>query len=309
VDIKAVRTFVAIAEVGQFQEVADKFGISQQAVSKRIMGLERNLGVSLLVRTSRGSRLSLDGQLFLPHAKKVLMALEDAEQAMRPGTRPLRVDVLNRRIAPAQAVHRFYHSRPDTVLDAVTLGEENAAQAAWAVLEGSLEASFRALPASQMPSGIRAERLLDAPLELLVGPAHPLAGKGEVQPTDLADHRLWIPGISPGTEWELFYQSLSQDFGMSIDSLGPNFGDEALMDALAESSSLATLVGTGDRYLWPENYGLRRVPLRGPTPVYPHMLLTRAGHQNPVLTELRDFLQASRPQVDDEVWVPGWVTY
>ena len=306
-DIKAVRTFVAIAEVGQFQEVADKLGISQQAVSKRIMGLERNLGVSLLVRTSRGSRLSLDGQLFLPHAKKVLTVLEDAEQAMRPGTRPLRVDVLNRRIAPAQAVHRFYHSHPETVLDAVTLGEENAVQAAWAVLEGSLEASFRALPASQVPSGIRAERLLDAPLELLVGPAHPLAGKGQVQPTDLADHRIWIPGISPGTEWELFYQALSQDFGLSIDSLGPNFGDEALMDALAGSSSLATLVGTGDRYLWPENYGLRRVPLRRPTPVYPHMLLTRAGHQNPVLTELRDFLRASRKQVDDELWVPDWI--
>ncbi|MBB1262048.1 LysR family transcriptional regulator [Streptomyces alkaliterrae] len=308
-DIEAVRTFVAVAETGQFQAAADELGISQQAVSKRIVVLERDLGASLLVRTSRGSRPSLDGQVFLPHAKKVLAALAQAERAVRPGSRPLRVDVLNRRIAPAQAVYRFYRSRPDTALDAVTLSEENAAQAARAVLEGSLDASFRALPADQVPAGIRAERLLDVPLQLLVGPAHPLAGKGQVQPADLVGHRIWIPGIRPGTEWELFYQSLSQDFGLSIDALGPDFGDEALMDALAGSGSLATLVGTDDRYLWPDNYGLRRVPLREPTPLYPHILLTRAEHRNPVLTDLRDYLRASRPQVDDEVWVPAWVSH
>ena len=113
-DIEAVRAFVAVVEVGQFQAAADELGISQQAVSKRIVGLERNLGASLLVRTSRGSRLSLDGQVFLPHARKVVAAIEQAEQAVRPGSRPLRVDVLNRRIAPAQAVSRFYRSRPDT---------------------------------------------------------------------------------------------------------------------------------------------------------------------------------------------------
>lgn len=308
-DIEAVRTFVAIAETGQFQAAADELGISQQAVSKRIAGLERSLGVSLLVRTSRGSRLSLDGQVFLPHAKKVLAALGQAAQAVRPGSRPLRVDVLNRRIAPAQAVYRFYRSRPDTALDAVTLGEENAAQAARAVLEGNLDASFRALPAEQVPAGIRAERLLDVPLQLLVGPAHPLAGKEQVRPADLAGHRIWIPGIRPGTEWEQFYRSLSQDFGLSIDALGPNFGDEALMDALAGSDTVATLVGTDDRYLWPDSYDLRRIPLYGPTPLYPHMLLTRAERENPVLTALRDYLRASRPQVDDEVWVPGWVTH
>lgn len=308
-DVEAVRTFVAVAEAGQFQAAADDLGITQQAVSKRIVGLEKSLGVSLLVRTSRGSRLSLDGHVFLPHARKVLAALDQAAQAVRPGSRPLRIDVLNRRVAPAQAVHRFYRSRPGTALDAVALGEQDAVQVARAVLDGDLDASFRALPAEQVPAGIRAERLLDMPLQLLVGPAHPLAGREQVRPADLAGHRIWIPGIRPGTEWELFYRSLSQDFGLSIDAIGPHFGDEALMDALAGSDTLATLVGTDDRYLWPDSYDLRRIPLHEPTPVYPHVLLTRAGHQHPVLSDLRDYLRASGPQVDDEVWVPGWVTH
>ncbi|MBM2622452.1 LysR family transcriptional regulator [Actinoplanes sp. LDG1-06] len=306
-DVEALRTFVAVAEAGQFQPAADKLRISQQAASKRIAGLETDLGVALLVRTSRGSRLSLDGQVFLPYAKKVLVAVEQAERAVRPGRRPLRVDVLNRRIAPAQVVYRLYLSRPDTALDAVTLGLENAAQAARAVLEGSIDASFRALPADQLPPGIRAERLLNVPLQLLIGPGHPLAGRKWVRPMDLAGHRIWIPGIRPGTEWERFYQSLAEAFGLSIDALGPHFGDEALMDALADSSSLATLVGSGDRYMWPETYDLRRIPLRDPTPVYSHLLLTRADDQHPVLTELRDHLRASRHRTTDSLWSPDWL--
>jgi DNA-binding transcriptional LysR family regulator len=307
VDIEALRTFVAVAGTGQFQNAADELGISQQAVSKRIAALERHLGVTLLVRTSRGSRPSLDGRVLLPHARKVLAALEQAERAVRPGSRPLRVDVLNRRIAPAQAVYRFYRSHPGADLDAVTLSGENAVQAAHAVLEGTVDASFRALSAEQLPAGISGERLLDVPLELLVGPAHSLAEAREVRPADLAGHRIWIPGIRPGTEWAEFYQALSEAFGLSIDALGPNFGDEALMDALADSASLATLVGSGDRYLWPQAHDLRRVPLRDPTPVYPHVLLFRSGDRHPVLSALREHLRTSGPRTPGEVWAPDWV--
>lgn len=305
-DLEALRTFVTIAETGQFQAAADELGISQQAVSKRIATLEKELEVPLLVRTSRGSRLSLDGQVFLPHAKKVLTTVEQAGQAVRPGSRPLRVDVLNRRIAPAQAVYRFYRSHPEMSLDAVTLSRENAAEAAQAVLEGTVDASFRALPASQVPAGISAERLLDTPVELLVGPGHPLADASRVRPADLPGHRIWIPGIRPGTEWASFYHELSEAFGLSIDALGPNFGDEALMDALADSASLATFVATGDRYLWPQAHDLRRIPLHDPAPVYPHALLYRTGDQHPVLTALRDHLRTSGPRTPDDVWVPHW---
>ncbi|MFB6817181.1 LysR family transcriptional regulator [Streptomyces sp. NPDC056347] len=307
-DAEALRTFAAVAETGQFQAAADELGISQQAVSKRIAALERHLEVTLLVRTSRGSRLSPDGQVFLPHARKVLAAFEQAERAVRPGSRPLRVDVLNRRIAPAQAVYRFYRSHPEMNLDAVTLSDENAAQAAQAVLGGTADASFRALPVDQIPAGISAERLLDTPLELLVGPGHPLAKAPWVRPADLAGHRIWIPGIRPDTEWAAFYQALSETFGLSIDALGPNFGDEALMDTLAESASPATLVGSGDRYLWPRTHDLRRIPLRKPTPVYTHALLSRTEDRHPVLTALRDHLRASKPRTPADAWTPDWAS-
>ncbi|MBU7600494.1 LysR family transcriptional regulator [Streptomyces sp. P38-E01] len=306
-DVEALRTFVTVAGTGHFQAAADELGVSQQAVSKRIAALERRLEVVLVVRTPRGSRLSPDGQVLLPHARAAVAAVERAEQSVRPGSRPLRIDVLNRRILPAQAVHRFYRSRPGTELDAVTLSEANAGQAARAVLDGTVDASFRALPADRVPAGLSIERLLDAPLELLVGPGHPLAGSPGVTPTDLVGHRIWIPGIAPGTEWASFHRSLAETFGLSIDALGPHFGDEALMDALAESASLATLVGGGDRYLWPQTHDLRRIPLHDPTPVYPHLLLFRSGDRHPVLTALRDHLRTAAPQAPQEVWMPEWV--
>ncbi|MYR85655.1 LysR family transcriptional regulator, partial [Streptomyces sp. SID685] len=46
-DLKAVRTFVAVADTGQFQEASAVLGITQQAVSKRIAALEKELGVLL----------------------------------------------------------------------------------------------------------------------------------------------------------------------------------------------------------------------------------------------------------------------
>ncbi|MFE4719295.1 LysR family transcriptional regulator, partial [Streptomyces sp. NPDC056728] len=46
-DLNAVRTFVAAADAGQFQEAAAALSITQQAVSKRIAVLEKDLEVRL----------------------------------------------------------------------------------------------------------------------------------------------------------------------------------------------------------------------------------------------------------------------
>ncbi|HWN35821.1 MAG TPA: LysR family transcriptional regulator, partial [Pseudonocardia sp.] len=100
-DLDAVRTFVAAADTGQFQEAAAELSITQQAVSKRIAALERDVGVRLFTRTARGARLTIDGQAFLPHARDLLRAEERAAASVRPGRRALRVDVLGRQLAPA----------------------------------------------------------------------------------------------------------------------------------------------------------------------------------------------------------------
>ena len=75
-DLEAVRTFTAAADADRFQDAAAELSITQQAVSKRIAALEKDLGVRLFTRTARGGRLTIDGQAFLPHARALLQAEE-----------------------------------------------------------------------------------------------------------------------------------------------------------------------------------------------------------------------------------------
>ncbi len=305
-DIEAVRTFIAVADTGQFQEAADELHLTQQAVSKRIARLEHSLGTTLFARTHRGARLTLDGRAFLPHAHEVLHAVNRAAASVRPGERALRVDVVHLRISPAQAIRAFHRANPDLDLDVVTLPGATVSTAVEALLTGEIDATFRAVP-SALPAGVTAVPVLNEPLQLLTGPAHPLAAAAALRPAELTGHRIWIPGIKPGSEWAAFYRELAAAFGLSIDRIGPNFGTEALMDAVAESAQLATLIGAGDRYVWPAGHDLRRIPLTGPTPIYPHVLLFRSDNRHPSLAALRRHLSATRSPDPDDRWVPdGW---
>jgi hypothetical protein len=91
--------------------------------------------------------------------------------------------------------------------------------------------------------------------------------------------------------------------------VGPVFGYEALLAEIADSPELATLVGERSRYLWPDRYDLRRIPMRNPVPVYPMSLIWRADNPHPALSKLRDYFDSRRPDVSGtEVWVPKWVT-
>ncbi|MFG2057573.1 LysR family transcriptional regulator [Micromonospora sp. NPDC048930] len=302
-DLDAVRTVVAVADTGQFQEAAADLSITQQAVSKRVAALEKELGVRLFTRTARGARLTIDGQAFLPHARSLLLAEERAAASVRPGRRALRVDVIGRRIAPAGLLRDFHRAYPGIALDVVALVD--IAEALSAVRSGTIDASFRAVT-GPLPDGVAATRVLDEPLQLLTGPAHPLAGAPAVTPADLVGHRIWIPGIATGTEWAAYYEDLAAAFGLTIDGDGPNFGTEALFDVIADSPAVATLVGAQARLLWPTQYGLRRVPLRDPTPVYPHSLLWREDNKHPGLTALRRHLAVASPPGGTGRWTPNW---
>jgi DNA-binding transcriptional LysR family regulator len=313
-DLVAVRTFVAVADAGQFSEAAAELAISQQATSKRVAALEKDLGVVLFTRTPRGADLTLDGQAFLPHARELLRAEERAAASVRPGRRALRVDVISSRIAPAGLLRDFHRAHPRTPLEVARLFDAGAAIEA--VGAGVIDASFRAVTgaaaqaARQVPGGIETARVLDEPVQLLTGPAHPLASAGAVSLTRLAGLRIWMPALVPGTEWATFYDDLAAAFGLSMDVTGPNFGTEPLLDVIAGSAELATLVGEQTHLVWPADFGLRRVPLQDPVPVYPHSLIWRAGNAHPALRSLRAHLARARPHPGDaSIWTPEWATW
>lgn len=300
-----MRTFVAVADAGQFSVAADGLSVTQQAVSKRVAALEKRLAVRLFARTARGVQLTADGEAFLPHARELLHAEERAAASVRPGRRALRVDVVGRRLGPASLLRDFHRAHPGTELDVVTLFDAAAAIAA--IREGTIDASFRALvvPARELPDGIEAARVFDEPVQLLTGPGHPYAGATAVKPDELAGHWIWMPGVVPGTEWGEYYEALAESFGLTIDTTGPRSGTEPLLDVIAASPAVATLVGEQTHLLWPAEFDLRRIALRDPAPVYPHSLIWRSDNPHPTLAALRDHL-GSTWRAGPGAWVPPW---
>ncbi|WP_326956369.1 LysR family transcriptional regulator [Amycolatopsis sp. NBC_01286] len=301
-DLDAVRTFVAAADAGRFQDAATDLAVTQQAVSKRIAALEKTLGVRLFTRTARGARLTGDGEAFLPHARELLLAEARAVASVRSGRRALRVDVIGRRLGTATLLRGFHRAHPDVALEVATLSDADAAVAA--VRDGSIDASFRAVAARELPDGVEATLVLDEPLQLLTGPAHPLADATVLRLDQLAGHRIWMPGLVPGAEWTAYYAELATAFGLSIDALGPNFGTEVLLETIADAPDVATLVGAEIRLSWPPGLDLRRVPLENPTPVYPHSLIWRADNAHPALARLRAHLRPGARAAT--TWRPSW---
>ncbi|MFF5970094.1 LysR family transcriptional regulator [Streptomyces sp. NPDC012769] len=307
-DLDIVRTFVVAADTGRFQEAAVELAVTQQAVSKRIAALERNLGVRLFTRTARGAELTIDGQAFLPHARELLRVAERAVTSVRPGRRPLRVDVIASRGAASGLMRGFHRAYPEIALDVVWLFDIETAIAA--IRSGEIDASFRAVaaPGRPLPEDIESVRVLDEPLQLLTGPAHALADARSVPLARLAGHRIWMPGIVPGTEWAAYYDDLVDEFGLTIEATGPNFGSDALLDTIADTPALATFMGRHTRLVWPADHGLRRIPVTDPTPVYPHSLLWHRDSPHPALATLRAHLAATAAGPGAAgTWTPGWV--
>ncbi|WP_194915729.1 LysR family transcriptional regulator [Catenulispora rubra] len=305
-DLEAVRTFLMAAQTGRFQDAATELAVTQQAVSKRIAALEKELAVRLFTRSARGAQLTIDGQAFLPHARALMQAEAKALASVRPERRALRVDVLAKRSGMSALLRGFHEARPEVELDVVTLVD--IGQALDAVRSGEIDATFRYVAdVYALPPGVESARVFDDRLDLLVGPRHPLAGARTVTPVQLAGHRIWIPGIVPdGVEWSVYYKKLAAEFGLSIDGIGPFFGSDHLMDVIADSVDVASLVGEKPRLAWPDGHDLRRIPVVDPTPVYPHSLVWRSDNPHPVLALLRGHLAATgRPVGGAGSWVPA----
>lgn len=69
IDWEAIRCFVAVARRGSLSEAADELGMSIPTISRRIDGLEAQLGLRLLHRGPRGARLTESGQAILQVAE------------------------------------------------------------------------------------------------------------------------------------------------------------------------------------------------------------------------------------------------
>lgn len=71
-NIEVLREFYDLAQTRSFSSSAKNFYVTQSTMSKHIAALEKELGVTLFLRTSNGIELTLVGERFLPDVKRLL---------------------------------------------------------------------------------------------------------------------------------------------------------------------------------------------------------------------------------------------
>lgn len=84
--LDAMNVFVRIVELRSFTKVATDLGLPRSTVTDAIKALEARLGVSLLHRTTRVVRPTLDGEAYYQRCLSILSEIEDAEDAFAGAT-------------------------------------------------------------------------------------------------------------------------------------------------------------------------------------------------------------------------------
>jgi len=120
--------FSTIAAHRSFRAAADALGVSRSSLSHAILGLERNLGVRLLHRTTRSVALTEAGQRLLaritPALRELDTALDEVADDRGCPSGPLRINAneVAARLLLRAAVPQFLARYPEVELDLVTDG-------------------------------------------------------------------------------------------------------------------------------------------------------------------------------------------
>ncbi|MEX3968169.1 LysR substrate-binding domain-containing protein [Paraburkholderia sp. EG286B] len=195
----AVRAFVRAAELQSFSKTANELSVKTSTVSRYISELEKDLGIALFNRSTRGLVLTEGGRLFREHAAFALRALDDAREVTSSLNRTPQ-GVLRVTIPPAFGrlhivphLPAFMSRYPDIDLDIVSTDETLN------MIDAGIDVAIRT---GVMPdSSLMARRL--APHRRIVcgSPAYLERSGIPRTPDDLSAHDALRLSLMPDDKW------------------------------------------------------------------------------------------------------------
>jgi DNA-binding transcriptional LysR family regulator len=298
-DLRLLRHFVAVAEELHFTRAAARLYVAQQALSRDIARLERQLGVRLFARTTRRVALTPDGERLLVRARELLALHDQTLQELHDPDdhRSLLVDLLAEGHTPARVLDAARQHAPHAELVARFHGGFGAALEL--LLAGQLDVAFgRSEGLGQRFPGQLARRLVRLePLALLLPQEHPLASKDAVPLAAVAGTQIDVSaGNEHAPEWVDLGLRLLAAFGVepSPAHLHAEGLEETVRHLRAEGLPILTL---SER---PLATGVVVRPLTQPVALYPWTMVHHRDLRHPGL----DALHASIDELArDEHWL------
>lgn len=217
-ELKHLRTFLAVNQYSSFTRAARSLGVTQAAVSQQIAALEGELGAVLFERGSRHVQLAAGGEQLLDHAQQIVRLADEAVASFQPAGPPL-AGVL--RIAastvPAQTLLpnllADFQRRHPQVSSEVAVSDSRLATASVARGEADLGLVGRQ-PAKK---NLVHRALADDELVLIVGANHPLAARKAISLKQLAAMPLIVREEDSGSRACL--EAALAEFDLALDDM------------------------------------------------------------------------------------------
>ena len=190
-NLRHLRTFVAIADGGGVTSAASRLNMTQPTASRQIDALENELGVSLFDRVGRGLQLTSEGEDLLQRSRRLLADAESLGERARALTKgqtgTLRVGASPQAIESILADFLVYYRRRHPGID-IRLVEDGGVRLPTRLERGDVHLAI-------MPEGDeRFDGRLLSPNHLLavLSKAHPLRRRTVLDVKELADRPLLL---------------------------------------------------------------------------------------------------------------------
>jgi DNA-binding transcriptional LysR family regulator len=193
ITLKQVRYFIAAAELRQISQAAVELNVSQSAVTSAIQQLEQILGVKLLDRNPSGVSLTADGNRFLPRARNILGAVNEAvsvttsTNAAISGVVRIGVTYTVSGYFLPQHYARFSRSYPNLTLD---LYEASRSVVEQALLDGALDIGVILISNIENADRLQTSELIRSRRRLWVSSDHRLLKMEKVTLADVAEEPM-----------------------------------------------------------------------------------------------------------------------
>ncbi|MFJ5302117.1 LysR family transcriptional regulator [Streptomyces sp. NPDC088350] len=304
-DPRLLRAFLAVAEELHFTRAAARLYLAQQALSRDVRRLERELGAELFVRTTRQVTLTADGERLLPYARRVLAAQDELAAAFRQ-VRPLLVDLNSPGLVTGRRVLRRARELASEQ-ELMARYESGLTGAAGELLAGRLDVSFGRFAGLEpvLRAGLGHQLVRYEPMAVVLPEDHRLAPLAAVPVDALAGEAVYAGAGNPRTpEWTDLARRLFEGRDIEVAAPAPMaVGEEEFERVMAKTRT--PILAVVDFPAMPRTV-LR--PLVRPVPLSAVSLVWRKGLVHPGFDALR---RAAAEIGSAEGWLrrpdDGWI--